>query len=145
MERLANIDIAETGHHGLIEEGRLQGRFLPAKAVGKIGGGEHVAERLNPDTRQKRMAWKHLFSHQIHDAEPARIGIDDALSSFDSEDDMVMCPLAVLRFGALFVKFAKLEGAPVAIKDGEASGHTEMDEEGLAIVEVSQNVFGPPL
>ena len=37
-----------------------------------------------------------------------------------------------------------LERVPIAIKNSEASGHAQMDEEGLAIVEVSEDIFRPP-
>ncbi|MCY1302681.1 hypothetical protein D9M70_523550 [compost metagenome] len=45
-ERLADIDIAETGDVLLIEQGRLQRLRLAGKAYSEIGGIERVSGRL---------------------------------------------------------------------------------------------------
>ena len=81
---------------------------------------------------------------QIHEAEAARIVVDDARAVIEVEYHMIMTTFAR---GARRRRASTLAEADVGArgrKHGEPSGHAEMQDEDRTIVEVAQEVFGAP-
>ena len=83
------------------------------------------------------------FGEQVHDAEAAGIGVDDARAVIEVEHHMVVGPLPGLARRRLEIEFAEVARAPCR-EHGEAPRHAEVDEQEFARIEARQDVFGPP-
>src|SRR5580693_3513379 len=95
MQSLADINIAETGNQGLIEERGFERRCLPRKKSGESRAVEFVAERFYSDVVEKRMRGKFRTWDQLHEAEAAGVVINDAHAGREVEGDMIV--LGVFR------------------------------------------------
>lgn len=145
MERLADIDIAEAGNEPLVEKGGFERRFLAAESLGQIGGVEFIAQGLDPDAGEQLVAFEPGFADEIHEAETARIGIDDAQAILAGENDVIMRTRTAVRRRTLLIELAEPGHAPLGVDDGEATRHAEMEDQDLAALEESEDVFRPPL
>src|SRR5690349_7618600 len=99
-QRLADIDIAEAGNVLLVEQGRLQRRLPAAEFRGDIIGVERVAGGLRTEIAEEGMGGNLLALRDIHEAEAARIVIDDAalaLRRLEMKDDVIVAGVLAAR------------------------------------------------
>lgn len=127
-QRLTHIDIAQPRHVALVEQGGLDGCLPPAQPLGEKGCGKLVPQRLRPHRQKMPARLKLCLRHEIHEAEAAVIGIDDARAVLHVEHDMVM-PLAARH---VVVEEAGRKPA-VRGMNGEAPGHAQMHDEDFAV------------
>ena len=73
MQRLAHVDIAETGDDALVAQGGLEARFLVGTAARQHRGVERIAERFRTKCAQQWLVLELGAAHELHVAEPARI------------------------------------------------------------------------
>lgn len=138
-KRLADIDIAKARNQTLIEKDGLERRFPVREGARHIVRGEGVSRRFNAHIPEMAASVECGAGRQIHEAEAARIVIDDAPAIGHMEDDMVMSR----GFAARAVEIAG--GIPRAVLlDPERAGHAEMHDEHRAVIHVRHQIFRPP-
>ena len=76
---------------------------------------------------------------EVHEAEAARVVVDDRLAAGEMEQDMVVQAAPVARV----VEDARRRGARRAL-DAEGTGHAEMHDDARAVVEIGEEIFGAP-
>ena len=84
VQRLADIDVAETGDDALVEERRLEGRLLALAGERQHRGVEGVAERLGAEPAEQRFGVE-LWRAATSFIEPKRRG---SLKVTTAPDDM---------------------------------------------------------
>lgn len=139
MQRLADIDVTEASDETLVEQGRFQRCLLARKQRGKQCAVQFIAERLDPEPFHVAALRQGRTRHEIHEAEPARIIIDDARTALDVEHDVIM-----RRDSACLMQKLPLHGALAAFHNRESAGHAEMHDQRFAGREVRNQIFGPP-
>src|SRR5476651_1207264 len=78
IERLGDIDIAETGDDTLVEQRRFDRRHLAGKRGGQARSVEFVAERLRPDAGEQRMRRQRRLGRVVEQPEaPGVVEADD--------------------------------------------------------------------
>ena len=90
MQRLAGIDVAEPGYHALVEKRRFERRAAAGKGGAQIFGIEVVAEGLWTKRVEKRVARCRGSVDDVHQAEAAGIGVDDAGAVIEQEGDVIV-------------------------------------------------------
>jgi len=141
VERLADIDVAEARDHALIEQRCLDRGTAPVQPRRQNLRREFVAERFGAKRREMGIGVEIGFGDQIHEAEAAVIGIDDAGAILHVEDDVVMRAEAgaIARRGMM--ELAGRQPAARRRMDREAARHAEMDQQHLLAFEAGENVF----
>src|SRR5262245_24460530 len=76
-QRLADIDIAETGNDRLVEKGALERLALAAQTPCEIVGIQRIARRLGAEFGKGRVEVELAALPQMHEAETARVVVDD--------------------------------------------------------------------
>ena len=139
MQRLADVDVAEPGHHLLVRQRGLEARLLAAAGLRKKPGVELVAERLGADLLHQRVVGELGARHQQHEAEAARIVEGDAGAGRHVKHDVVVRPVVRARMVEVARRLVALPlGHP------ERAGHAEMHQQHVAGGEVGEQVFRPP-
>jgi hypothetical protein len=87
------------------------------------------------------MRRQRLFGDEIHKPEAARVAVTDGGAVGEMEHDVLM----LWRWLWLIGELAKFERFPVRLIDAEASGHAEMHDQHLAVVEPRQEIFRAPV
>ena len=95
VQRLTGIDVAEPGHHALVEKRRFERRAAARKGRPQIFGIEVVAEGLGTKRAEERMARCRRGVDDVHQAEAAGIGVDDAGAVIEQEGHVIVAR----RFG----------------------------------------------
>src|ERR1700693_3565701 len=139
VQRLADVDIAEAGHHPLVGERGLEAGFLAATGAGEIGGIEGPMERLGSKIAQESVMLQLVGAGEQHDTETARVVEGDSDARGEMEDHVIMR-------GVRGARMMETAGLPfLALLHTEGAGHTEVHEQHLAVIEKREQVFGPPL
>ena len=146
MQRLTGIDVAEPGHHALVEKRRFERRAAARKGRPQIFGIEVVAEGLGTKRAEERMARRRRGVDDVHQAEAAGIGVDDAGAVIEQEGHVIVARRfgGRTRRGELVITLAQRHWPAGWRVDGEAAAHAEMHEEAVAAVEPDQEVLCPP-
>src|ERR1700730_10045639 len=90
MQGLADINIAKAGNQGLIEERSFERHCLPRKKPGQSRAVERVAERFYSNVVEEWMRGEFRTRDQLHEAEAARIVVNDARAGREIERDMIV-------------------------------------------------------
>jgi hypothetical protein len=90
MQSLAGINIPEAGNELLVEERSFKGGALRTSKPGKCRSVKRVAEGLDSGTAEQRMSGKGMAWNEQHEAETARIIVDDTGTGREVEDDVIM-------------------------------------------------------
>ena len=77
-----------------------------------MGAAEFVAERLGAKNLEEAVASVRSLPNNVHGAEAARVGEDDAASVIEAEDHMVMLAVGSGSRGFLMVEFAEITRLP---------------------------------
>ncbi len=104
-----------------------------------MGAGEAVAERLGPHADEPRVRLHLIGGDQAHEAEAAGIGEADAVGGAVTSGAEAHV-LVLARDGRRLLELAQL--APV---EGEAAGHAQVGDPGLAGRQPHQQIFGPAI
>ena len=105
-------------------EAALRFGEMPERQSAQQGGREFIATRFRTEAREMAACVERGGRHEIHEAETAVIGIDDAGSILHVEDDVIV-PLAA-RLPK--VEKAGLAGA-IGPVNGETARHAKMHDE----------------
>src|SRR5690606_273028 len=93
-ERLADIDIAETGYQPLVEQRGLEGCLAAREEFRQDSARKQIARRLYAKARKQRMTVERAFFGKEHETEPSRIVIDHAgratIGTLKVEHHMIM-------------------------------------------------------
>lgn len=142
-QRLTDIDIAEASDDLLVQQGAFQGLAFALKPARQIIRAQRIACRLRAKLGKGRVKIELVALHQMHEAEAARIIIDDAdtlFSLIEMKDDMVV--LAVLRAGVM-----KRAGRLVSLirfrLDTKRTGHAEMGNDRQPVFQLDEKIFRP--
>ena len=101
------------------------------------GNGRRIrAPAVRRRAAQPRVVRERPASRQIHEAEPSRVVVGDDRIHYRDEHDVVV--LRVLR--PLVMEVARRS----RLLDPEGARHAEVRDQGLASVELEEEVFGPP-
>src|SRR5262249_6449602 len=73
VERLADVNVAEPGHHLLVRQRGLERGLLALARAREYGGIEFVAERLGAERAQQRLALELGAGDELHHAEATRV------------------------------------------------------------------------
>lgn len=133
-KRFADIDIAKSGHQALVQKGALDRRTPAFERASKIGRAECVGERLWPQTTEQPVRIELGRWCQVNGPEPARIVEDDSLSRLCQHLDVIM---AVMPRGHVI---GRLRGQ---IRDQDAPGHAQMQDQRLVAIKINQHILGP--
>ena len=146
VQRLAGIDIAETGDHALVEQRRFERGLATVETGSQVLGIEVVAQRLRAEPGEELVVRCGRGVDQIHEPEAAGIGVDDAGAVIEQECDVIVNRRAgrVGALAGLFVGLAQGQRPAARRVDGEAAAHAEMHEQALAVIEADQQIFRPP-
>jgi hypothetical protein len=98
-KRLAHIYIPEPGNQPLVHESAFERCLAAEEYVSEIGRRQFGAEWFDAQALRERMGGR--IARQIHNSEPTRIGINDARTVIEAEDDMIMDIIAGARPGLL--------------------------------------------
>src|ERR1700730_6734332 len=90
MQSLADINVAKTGNQGLIEERGFERICLPRKKPGQSRAVERIAERFDANVVEKRMRVEFRTQDQLHEAEAARMIVNDTRAGRKVECDMIV-------------------------------------------------------
>ncbi len=120
----ADVDIAKSGHHRLIEQRRFQRGFFAPEGLGKRFGGELIRQRLGAQMGQQRMLREDSGRHQIDRAESPGIIEGEHPARVRLQHQMVM-----------LADLARVEHHP--------AGHTEVQDHAVLPVGIENRIFGP--
>src|SRR5262245_29847852 len=138
MERLRNVDVAESNDQSLVEQGGLDRCGLALEALREPRGREGFAQWLDPETLEQSVLLQLLAANEVHQAKAPRIVETDRGAVAEMEHDML-----VFRYGRLvLVELAERHAGAV---DEETPRHTEMHDQHLAIIEPGEQIFCPPI
>lgn len=137
-ERLAGVDIADSGDQALVEEGRLdRGRASGEAAVQDIRG-EPRAERFGAHARQMLTVLKTGGRDEVDKPETAGVIENDA--DWPAGSSQVEYDVIVAWIGRrCIIEGARLGGAPAFHR--KAAGHAEMHDQGVAGRQRTEKIF----
>ena len=131
MKRLANIDIAQTRHHTLIEQQGLGRLFAPLKGRDQDACVKVRSERLRSHGGKPWMLIEPRRLYQPHKAKPPRVRIGHGGTGLGHEQHMGM-------FGIRGRRMDKITG-PLSRATGlinlKAASHAQMHDQGIAPVQ----------
>jgi hypothetical protein len=114
-QRLARVDVADTGHNPRIHDECLDGRAAAACALPQRCTGEFLRERLGCEAREQPVA-RGLASREQDAAEPARVVEPEATPGVEHEIEVVVH-----------------ERRRGRVEDAEASRHAEVQDQGAGV------------
>jgi hypothetical protein len=97
VQRLADIDVAKTRDHALVEQRRLQVGLLAGAGTGQQRGVELIAQRLGAESFQERLLLDLRPPHDLHVAEATRIVERDDRTARHVKDDVIMRAIVAAR------------------------------------------------
>ncbi len=130
-ERLADVDVAKTGHDALVQQRGLDRRALALQRGGQVGAVEAVAQGLRAQTLQQLVCRYPVCRDQVHHAETAGIVEADLVAQVGLEDDVIVLLQRPARVLA-------------GLLDHHPARHSQMADQDLFVIQVRQNVFRPP-
>src|SRR6188768_4081972 len=90
MQRLDDIDVAETSDDALIRERDFERGLAPCERRSQRRGIERLVERLRAEPRQRLMSGMFVSVQQQYEAEAARVVEGHDLAVRHLEHDMIM-------------------------------------------------------
>src|SRR4051794_15925965 len=90
VQRLADVDVAEPGDDALVEQRRLDRRYLPGERTVQITGVETRLQRLGAEPREHRMRALLPPYQVIEQAEAARVVEPNDGAVVEGQHDMVV-------------------------------------------------------
>ena len=97
IERLADIDVAKSRHHALVEQRCLQTGFLVVTGARQHRGVEFIAERLRAQALQQRLILHLMAGNDLHVTETARIVEDNRGARGHVKHDVVVGTVLIAR------------------------------------------------
>ena len=132
-QRLADIDIAQTGDVLLVQQRCLDRRALAGQGGRQAGDRKIVAQRLRAQPRQQTVCVLAVGAHQVDRTEAAGIDETDPPAAIGAgiglQHHVFMQRTGVVASGWL---------------DQHAPGHAEMDQYAVPARQAHQDVFGAP-
>ena len=136
MQGFADINIAQSRDHMLVEQGGFYLRLFPAQDTAQHGRREVITQRLWPDIIQT--VWL-VLANQFHKTKTARIIKCHPRAIIHIKDHMVMFGISVMRL------MGKDAGGNRGISVyRETPRHTQMHKQALARRQLRLQKFGPP-
>lgn len=141
------VDVADADDGALVHNGDLERHFFAVEFLPQGGGGEGVGERFGPEVLEEVVFLDLVGGDEQDEAETARV-VEGYGCVGGGEDDVVVFSIGVSAagdggLGSLGIGFASMFG------DGEASGHPEVEHEGVIVAaggaESGKDVFGAAL
>ena len=145
IQDFIDIDVAKARNNPLIKQGSLQGSGFFSKPPGQKGTTEFIAQRFNTDISQQPVACQLTFTEKVHDAEAAMIRVNNARSIIEGDDHVVMGTGTCTNGTRFKVKLSQIVGPGPAVQNRKTPGHPEMHQKVVTVIEVNQNILGPPM
>ena len=139
VQGLADINIAQARHHLLVQQADLDILLLALEGLGQMRAGKAVAERLGSHGGEPGMVLDPVCGDQAHEAEAARVR--KAHAGLGPASDGAEAHVLVLAGNGRRL----LELAQLLAVQGEAAGHAQVTDPGLAGRQRRQQVLGPPV
>ncbi len=129
-EGFGDVDVAEAGDDGLVEQGGFYGVSAVCQRGGEGGGGEGGAQGFRAHVGEEFVLVFGGGGHEVEAAEAAGVHEGDAPVVAGDEDHV-------------FVGGGEGRDARLGVIgcDGHAAGHAEVDQEGVAAGEAGEEVF----
>jgi len=137
----ANINVAKPRDHALVEESRLDRRFLVAERAQKQLCVECIRQGLCPESPKKGMFFEARCLDKRHQSETTMIGVYDARGRIGLENDVIVLAIAGFAGCCLIDILSQLADFALGI-DAHAPAHSEMHDKRHFIVEVGKQIFG---
>src|SRR5262245_55704701 len=138
MERLRNVNVAESYDQSLVEQGGLDRGGFASEVLREPLGREGFAQWLYAETLEQSVLLQVLAVNEVDQAKTPRVVESDRGAVAEMEHDVF-----VFRHGRLvLVDLAERHAGAV---DEEAPGHAEMHDQHFAIVEPGEQIFCPPI
>ena len=130
MQRLARVDVADTGDDPLIEEGSFDRRRLGAAGTGECRTVEFRRQRLRSQAAEHRVLLPFDWGQHVHEAKAARIVEEHTRARVEIEDDVIMP-----------IHWQPHCSPPL---DAKRARHAKMHQERLSGGQLHQEVLGAP-